>query len=275
VSKKTAVLVQAHNNVNYILTLAKVNPEVDFFVHIDKKIIFTVSKAIQTEENIYFVPDNERIDVYWGDFSQVEVTLYLMNMANRFKKYDYFHLMSGECVPLKKFIEIEREWSECDLNYMECRISKKTEWRMKTKVYHTQKKWMRKLRGKILNRTYMIIGKYFNFSEFNNNEIYFGSQWFSITKKVVLNILRLESESYFEKFRNTSCPDEHAFQMAAKLCEINMENENRRFIKFEKFSSSPTYLNKESIENLSEEYWFVRKVNENNAIDYINEKWGD
>ncbi len=76
-----------------------------FFVHVDRKTVlepFSASKP----RNVFV--SKERIPVYWGEFSQVEATLLLMQQALAAREsYDCFVFLQGGTYPLRSSEYIE------------------------------------------------------------------------------------------------------------------------------------------------------------------------
>jgi len=73
--------------------------ECAFFIHLDRK---TAGEAFSSVRgaNVHFLEN--RIPVYWGEFSQVEAILSLVRQAIESpNEYDYFVLITGSCVPLR------------------------------------------------------------------------------------------------------------------------------------------------------------------------------
>lgn len=97
---KLAFLIQCHKNAEQInqLIQALSHPDIDLYIHVDRK-----SRIIQQinifKSNVIILPDEERVDVRWGTFSQVEATLNLLKHSYK-KKYDYYWLISGQDFPL-------------------------------------------------------------------------------------------------------------------------------------------------------------------------------
>lgn len=104
---KHAYLIMAHNNWSILekLLLLLDNENNDIYLHID-------SNANAFNSNLYTNVKKSKVilidrkPVYWADFSQVDVTLRLLNTAKLNGVYSYFHLMSGTDLPLKSNKEI-------------------------------------------------------------------------------------------------------------------------------------------------------------------------
>lgn len=100
---KIAILIQCHKNPKQInLLLERLNhPDIDCYLHIDKKADFT-DKIIH-RENVFVLPDEQRVSVEWAQISQVTATLNLLNtaVAGIRGSYDYYWLISGQDWPLR------------------------------------------------------------------------------------------------------------------------------------------------------------------------------
>jgi hypothetical protein len=109
-----AYLVLAHNNPGVleraVATLS--SDDCDFFIHIDRKSDLSQFSAIRGE-NVHFSED--RLPLYWGEFSLVQATLLLLRgaLASR-RTPDYCVLMSGTDFPrrsgkyVQEFLAVNR-----------------------------------------------------------------------------------------------------------------------------------------------------------------------
>ncbi|MBE9036803.1 beta-1,6-N-acetylglucosaminyltransferase [aff. Roholtiella sp. LEGE 12411] len=97
-----AYLVLAHNTPNHLCKLidALNSPNVQFFIHIDAKSNNSLFKEKINHQNVAFIQD--RVSVYWGEFSTIKATINLIREAlNSQHKFDYLILISGSDYPLK------------------------------------------------------------------------------------------------------------------------------------------------------------------------------
>lgn len=104
---KHAYLIMAHNEFDILEKQLRLLDDYrnDIYIHIDKKVKqfnFNYYKNIVKNSNVYYT---ERIDVRWGDFSQIKCELILLKKAIQ-KEYMYYHLISGVDMPLKTQDEI-------------------------------------------------------------------------------------------------------------------------------------------------------------------------
>ena len=113
-------IIQAHKSPEQLLLLIdKLNDvNVFFYIHIDKKSDLSIFESIVgNKSNVRFI-DN-RIDCIWGDFSQVQATINLMNeLALTIQEDKYFVIfISGQDYPLRNksaitsFFESNREFN--------------------------------------------------------------------------------------------------------------------------------------------------------------------
>ena len=110
-----AYLIMAHNEFELlkklIITLDYENN--DLFIHVDKKVNdfdFDSIKRLVKKSNIYILQN--RVDVYWGGYSQIQGELNLLKAAVKKKEYDYLHLLSGVDFPIKRNSYIHQFFSE-------------------------------------------------------------------------------------------------------------------------------------------------------------------
>jgi len=70
----------------------------DIFIHLDKK-VKQLPELKTKHANLYFT--KTRIDVRWGDVSQIEAEYVLFEEAFKNGSYEYYHLLSGVDLPLR------------------------------------------------------------------------------------------------------------------------------------------------------------------------------
>lgn len=95
-----AYLIIAHNEPELLATLVHMidDERNDIYIHIDSKSDKNQFKDVKTKHSdLLYV---ERIDVRWGDISQVKAELVLMEAAIRNKKYSFYHIISGVDLPI-------------------------------------------------------------------------------------------------------------------------------------------------------------------------------
>lgn len=214
---KHAYLIMAHNEFDILEKQLRLLDDYrnDIYIHIDKKVKqfnFNYYKNIVKNSNVYYT---ERIDVRWGDFSQIKCELILLKKAIQ-KEYMYYHLISGVDMPLKTQDEIHDFFK--DNNGLEfihfCTEEQYMKRRNRVSQYHFMR-WCR-TRNKYFNyitsriNTFLSIAQSkFNFKRKWDEDIKLqsGANWFSITHELAKYVINKESWIY-KYFRYTSCADE-------------------------------------------------------------------
>ena len=271
--KKHALLIQAHQDISYFIKLAKIQPNVNFYVHIDAKSDYFPDAETAQLANVFLLKD--RITVRWGGFSQIKATLKLFETAFAHEDNAYFHLLSGEDVVLQPFEVIEKQWQH-QFGFqamMSCEIAPQYAYRFIMDSPHADSNWQRQLTGKIITKLQQGVAKIKPY----HSPIYFGSQWFSVTREDWEKIVPFTDE-YSDFFRHKLVPDEHFFQtlITEKLTnQIRLSNDNRRQIIFDKNvnnGNSPIYLDLFKLERAKfDGYWFARKVKKDVALTWLGE----
>ena len=271
--KKHALLIQAHQDISYFIKLAKIQPNVNFYVHIDAKSDYFPDAETAQLANVFLLKD--RITVRWGGFSQIKATLKLFERAFANEDNAYFHLVSGEDVVLQPFEVIEKQWQQRFgfQAMMSCEIAPQYAYRFIMDSPHADSNWQRQLTGKIITKLQQGVAKVKPY----HSPIYFGSQWFSVTREDWEKIVPFTDE-YSDFFRHKLVPDEHFFQtlITEKLTnQIRLSNDNRRQIIFDKNvnnGNSPIYLDLFKLERAKfDGYWFARKVKKDVALTWLGE----
>lgn len=98
--KKHAYLIICHHEPEVLQLLVNAIDDLrnDIYIHFDKK--FKASPYLQVRYSKLFVLE-KRIDVRWGDYSQIKAELLLFESAFRNSSYSYYHLLSGVDFPIK------------------------------------------------------------------------------------------------------------------------------------------------------------------------------
>ena len=271
--KKHALLIQAHQDISYFIKLAKIQPNVNFYVHMDAKSRDFPKTDLANLANVVLLSD--RVSVRWGGFSQIEATLKLFETAFAHEDNAYFHLVSGEDVVLQPFEVIEKQWQQRFgfQAMMTCEMAPQYAYRFIMDSPHADSNWQRQLTGKIITKLQQGVAKVKPY----HSPIYFGSQWFSVTREDWEKIVPFTDE-YSDFFRHKLVPDEHFFQtlITEKLTnQIRLSNDNRRQIIFDKNvnnGNSPIYLDLFKLERAKfDGYWFARKVKKDVALTWLGE----
>lgn len=214
---RQAYLITAHKDGYIFRTLLKMldYSENDIYIHMDVK-----NKSFNSEEikelvknaGIYF---SERIDVRWGGYSLVSAELILLKMAyNSNSHYNYYHLLSGQDLPIKNHEYIkdffiknkDQEFVGFDSNYYD--------YDFRIRYYYPLQEKLKRNETTFIDRVanwLTIIQKTFNVRRNKNTEFRKGPNWFSISNELVKYVL--DNEKLIKKlFAYTKNPDEGFLQ---------------------------------------------------------------
>lgn len=218
---KIAYLILAHDNPRHLglLVGALSSSRSTFYIHIDKKSDLNHFLYIKNE-NVVFI--EHRISVYWGDFSQVEAILVLMQKALADSRhFDRFVLLSGADYPLRSLPYIEN-FFECnphaefmDLIRMPSEAAGKSITRLTHYNYRpsTANSMLTRLALKALIRIGVIPKRDYK-KYFGHLVPYAGATWWALSQEACRFILEFvdQETSLVNFFKNTYCPDEMFFQ---------------------------------------------------------------
>ena len=97
---KHAFLIIAHSEPELFRILISMldHQDCDLYVHIDRKSDINLFDKVKTAHSqIFFIED--RTDVKWGHYSQIQTEMKLFEAANKRQEYAYYHLLSGVEIP--------------------------------------------------------------------------------------------------------------------------------------------------------------------------------
>ena len=249
---RVAFLMQCHKNPEQInLLLDALNhPMADVFVHVEKK-SQGIRKKIKRREGVYFLPEQQCVDVQWAQYSQVEATLQLLGTAVNRGGYSHYWLISGQDYPLRSmdsvidFLEANQE-----VNFIEC--SRIGVFNKRNDVYFSNFVIGRKLWQKVLKNLWIYgTGGWnktipmFKRKAPDDVKYWFGSQWWCLNGKTVQWITNYLNEhtEYRKFFEHSLCPDECFFQTLVMNSPFaSSVKPYLHYIKWEKGNSSPKTL---------------------------------
>lgn len=213
---KHAYLIMAHTNFNQLGKLIEIldYKQNDIYIHIDKKSKFNEEelKSHAKVSNIYFV---KRVKVTWGSFSQIQAELNLLSEAT-INNYDYYHLLSGIDMPIKKNAEIQNFFEQNNgkifLHFRGNKEYKEVIDRVKYYYICTdfrKKKGLEKVIKYIFFHLFLAVQKIFRVNRIKNinGKIRTGANWFSITNDLAQYVVK-NKEKIIQQYKMTFCADE-------------------------------------------------------------------
>lgn len=227
--KKIAMLMLCHilpNQINDFIDRLD-DGHFDFFIHVDKK--SDIKAGIKKRNSVHFVPDEKRTDVRWGQYSMVEATLQLIELATKTDQYDYYWLCSGQDFPIRRTDEICEFLKNKNCNFMSLYSSannskngqKNTERDKRCEIYYPY--WLigKTIPQRVVKKLYNIAtggtGHTFKLIRRTppaNLKLFFGSQWWCLSNEAMGWILEFikNNNEVCDFFRKTLVPDESFFQ---------------------------------------------------------------
>ncbi len=208
---KHAYLIMAHNQVETLKSLLTCLDYIDndIYLHLDKKWLSCNLNLIkeQVKFSKLYILDN-RIDVKWGTYSQIECEINLIKEAVK-NEYQYYHLMSGVDLPLKTQSEIHKffedntgtEFVHFDKELIDLEVYKRVS---KYNFFSSKSK---NIFSKIAFKALMFIETPIDLGKKYNMIYQKGANWFSITHELSRYIISNESLVH-KMFRYTRCADE-------------------------------------------------------------------
>ena len=214
--KKHAYLIMIHNDFYIFERLIKLldDKRNDIYVHLDKKVKdFDFKKYCDMvkKSKIFFT---DRINVRWGDFSQIKCELLLMKTASRNGKYSYYHLLSGVDLPLKHQNEIHKFFDENKYQYVAFSdydgVNELTMDRVRYYHFFTNNLRINNFFTKL---HYKLVSYQRKIGIHRNKDVDFrkGANWFSIRDDLVRYVLS-NKKLIYKLFKYSYCADEMFLQ---------------------------------------------------------------
>ena len=210
--KKHAYLILAHEDNLTLRTLVGLidDQQNDIFIHMEKKNKSYDPGYIEKIPQKSKVYHSDRIKVSWGGYSVIEAELMLLKLAVEKGKYLYYHLLSGQDLPIKSMKDIR---SFFDYNQGKEFV------RFQDSVYHYQYRtkyfyFLQEAVGRngssvfqTIDKISVKIQKVLHVQRNKNVVFQKGTQWFSITDELARYVL--EKAEWIKKvFKYTLCCDE-------------------------------------------------------------------
>lgn len=217
---KIAYLILAHNNPQHLqrLVSALSSRSCAFFIHIDRKASLRSFSNV-TGKNVFFA--QERVPVYWGDFSQVEAILILLRtaLADQ-RRFDYVVLLSGTDYPLQPVEYIEHFFAHnsgtefINIVQMPCEAAGKPIARLTTYKQRPGDPTIRRALRNLLVKTRVTPAERDYTAYLGNLVPYGGSTWWALSREACAYIQHFvdNQPNVVHFFTHTVCPDESIFQ---------------------------------------------------------------
>ncbi len=209
---RQAYLIIAHRYDETFKTLLRMldRDENDIYVHMDlknKQFDADDCRNLIKKSGIYFT---KRTSVTWGGYSQINSELILLETATAHRKYNYYHLLSGQDLPIKsnneimnffkkhqgaEFVAFDKETFDCD---------------DRVRYFYPLQEMVGRNRKSLLGRISSAMTLFQKIAHLKRNaEIQFqkGPNWFSITDDLARYVIK-RKEWINKVFHDSICCDE-------------------------------------------------------------------
>ena len=285
---KHAYLIIAHKDDYTFRTLISLLDDArnDIFVHMDVKCRSYVPEQIEKivqHSAVYHTAD--RLNIQWGGYSQIRVELLLLKQAASSGHYEYYHLLSGEDLPIKSQDYIHAFFSLHSgkefVNFKDHVF--RDEFRVRVCLYHIFQESLGRGSGALdkLNNAVLRFQQLLGVQRNKNVDFQKGTNWFSITDALARFVLE-KSAWIWSIFKSTRCADEiflqtvvHNSEYAGHLYHPQYDNDPRAIMRLIDWERGMPYIWRMSDkqELLESEMLFARKFDcavDRDIIDFIS-----
>ena len=260
---KIAYLIQCHKDFGSVKRLAErlKTENSDVYVHVDGKNVR--EKTASLYDSAFAVPDEKRVNVYWGDYSIVLASLSLIDaVICSGRKYDYIWLISGQDYPIKTTEYTERFLDENKGKAFIDTIPPDSErhklYSKRNDVPHPGLLIGKSFASRAARKVYYFLtgGRKRTFAVFRRKspvEYRFGSAWWCLPYSDVIKIKeyydgnRAELDRFFSR---SVCPDECFFQSLFHKVSDSETAASLTYIDWSGGKSSPKTLTSEDVGRL-------------------------
>lgn len=227
-TNRHAYLIIAFNNWEVLEKLIRLldHERNDIYIHINSAIRdfdFDYFEKIPEKSKVYYT---ERFHTEWGTPRLMVAQMYFLQMAHGIENYQYYHILSGACFPLKTQEEIHKFFDEnngkefvhfTSAPPLEKRIYDRYAYDHRFHKHIRENSFVKRiLFGVLLEGIYVKLQKLMKVDRQKKNpyEMCFGSSWFSITDEFAFYILE-HWDYLLDSFKHTFAPDEIYVQTLA------------------------------------------------------------
>lgn len=206
---KHAYLILAHKNLGQLKTLIKLldHERNDIFVHIDRRTRINPKEWEGLTDKSELVILDKRQKVHWGGVSIMRAELALLKEATSRGNYDYYHLLSGQDLPIKRQDEIHAFFDNNPgkefINFWELQPYNVSRFH----YYTLFPEWEHPFHTRLINQLGKGIQMAVGYRRNRDIDFRMASQWFSITDSLARYVVA--KEDWLEQvFSHTSLCDE-------------------------------------------------------------------
>lgn len=262
---KIALLIHVHTHPEQVARLVSrlQNADVDIYINVDAKMDITPYKKCISDA-IFL---NNRVEVIWGRFSQVQQILNsFTEIISTGKQYSHILFISGQDYPIQPIVKILQQHKNNEnksfINYYKLGNDS---WSLLMKKRYEY--WYFLPKRDIRNNKYIkkLLTKLGYKRKYPFAEVYYGACWFSLSMESIKYLLdfTINNPQIVQFFKYSGCADELYIQsvlLNSKLKEQMINNIYRYFDWGDK-GKSPKILSKDDLPLIEKSgAWFARKV---------------
>lgn len=266
-----AALITAYKNFSYLEALVKkLSPHFSVYIHIDKSSTEIGSEKMTYLEKTYGCQCFAKYVCCWAGYNNLLAYIELLRVAHS-NHHKYYHILSGEDLPVRSYAEIEQFFEGDDKIYISFHKAKDAPWEERYKYYYIfVNKDPHKRLYATLNKLSIGIQKAFGIRRTrigNETDMYKGYIFGSLPHDAVSYVVQyVDSEPAFMKDLATTFISEEFFLqtiLGNSIYKDRIAHNCLRYSVWEyKNGSIPGYLDETDIPELERgDYIFARKVN--------------
>lgn len=211
-NKKHAYLIIAHNEPRLLKILINLldDERNDIYILIDRKANLLLFSDISVSKSSLIIVD--RVDIRWGDISQVVAEMTLFKTAFDNGPYSFYHLLSGTDLPIKSQNYIHKFMDKYPntefVGFAKGNdLAKKTDHIHLFTKYYKDSNFVRKSFCTMVRKSFEFLQIIVGYKRKFDIELKKGSNWCSITNSFCAYLIS-KQDFVYKKFRFVSCPDE-------------------------------------------------------------------
>jgi hypothetical protein len=279
---KHAYLIMCHTGYGQLKKLLELLDDTrnDIFLMVDKKQKderFLKLNSVVTKSQLFYT---ERVDVRWGGQSQIEAEYVLFRSSVK-GEYAYYHLISGQDLPIKTQDEIHAFFEKNEgSQFIEFTTmsANNPSFLHRVRYFHLFQERVQKNKNFLyhLEQGLLILQKLIRINRVRNLRLplYKGSNWFSVTHDLMKELVA--QEEVFKKIgRYSACADELIVQTVAMNSSYREKivNNNMRLVDWKRGTNQSPYVFRMSDLGMiwSSEMLFARKFDENVDLEVMEE----
>lgn len=268
-----AFIITAYKDKEQLLRLINLANKIgNVYVHIDKKSVELDATELRNMNipNTYFI---SKYKIYWGSYNHVLAILELLKKAIANEDNHYFHMISGQDIPIKSKNEFDQHFNITDEKiYMTLSTDEQYDNGVRERYYYYYPFNNGNPAGvifRLFNRISVSLQKLLHIRRNNIAgiaDIYKGMIWSSMPRSAAQYVTEYikDNPDYLRTLKHIKLPEEFFFQTLIMNSDFrhNAVNGNLRYTDWEHGSGgSPAILDENSYDiMMSGEYFFARKI---------------